>query len=137
METLTLFNQQVLQCQDDAYTLAWYLLGDEGKAAAVTQAAVEGAYPCFASNHANCRLLILRQVILQCQEHKLAASSPVVPGLLPGLRFLAQTERMALALIDVLGLDYADAAYVVDRSRKEFMRLLAQARRRLGRCAGD
>ena len=29
MPDLAHFNQQVLLCQDDAYTLAWYLLGSE------------------------------------------------------------------------------------------------------------
>jgi DNA-directed RNA polymerase specialized sigma24 family protein len=41
MNTLSLFNQQVLHYQDDAYTLARYLLGDDAVAEAVMQNAVQ------------------------------------------------------------------------------------------------
>ena len=47
MDTLSLFNQQILLCQDEAYTLAWYLLGDEIEAEKTTQAAVEAAFRLF------------------------------------------------------------------------------------------
>lgn len=131
MDTLTLFNQQILQCQDDAYTLAWYLLGDEAQAEAVMQAAAERAYHCFSARRANCRLQILGQVVDQCRGRVPSGSGPEEAGVFAGLRSLAEPERAALVLVDVLGLSYGDAAWVMGRSLKETGRLLAQARRKI------
>jgi len=131
LDTLTRFNQQILQCQDDAYTLAWYLLGDEFKAEAVTQKAVEAAYHCFSQRHDNYRLLILQQIVNLCRERTPAAWVSAEPDIFHGMRFLAEQERVVLALVDVLGLDYPEAAWVTDKTLKEIGQLLARARRKM------
>ena len=41
---ITIFNSLALQTQDEAYTLAYYLLGDERRAERATQAAFEQLY---------------------------------------------------------------------------------------------
>jgi len=131
MNTLSLFNQQVLQCQDDAYTLAWYLLGDEAEAEAVMQKAIEAAYRCFALKLENCHLLILKQVVEQCRGRKPAACGSNGPDIFHNLELLTESERLALILIEVLRLGYSEAARITDIPLKETGRLLAQARLRM------
>ena len=128
---LARFNQQVIQCQDDAYTLAWYLLGDEAEAEAVMQKAIEAAYHCFASKLENCHLLILKQVVKQCRGRKQAAFGSDGTDAFTDLNILSGSERLAIVLIEVLGLGYCEAARITDIPLKETRRLLAQARRRM------
>ena len=131
MDTLSLFNQQVLQCQDDAYTLAWYLLGDEVAADAAMQKAVAAAFDCFVSGDEDCRLAVLQRVVEQFQRRKPAACSSAEPGIFQGLCFLADQERVVLLLIDVLGLSYPEAARVIGQPPNAIGRLLAHARLKL------
>lgn len=131
METLLLFNQQVLQCQDDAYTLAWYLLGDETQAEEVMQSAVEAAYSCFASGKPDCRRLILSFVVEQCRRRKPPARVPDGTAVHHRLRALPEPERAVLVLIDVLGLAYREAACIIGRPLNDIGRLLARARRKI------
>lgn len=131
MNTLTRFNQQILQCQDDAYTLAWYLLGDEVEAEAVMQKAVKAAYHCFSERQVNCRLLILKQVANQCRERKPAARGSAALNIPFDLDCLEPSEFLILALVDGLGMNYIDAACIVDRPVQDVSRLLAQARRKI------
>ena len=132
MDTLSLFNQQVTQCQDDAYTLAWYLLGSEAEAEAVTQCAVEAAFHCFSSPRDDCRLLILKHVVRHCRGQLPAANGTPGAHMLHELQALPFGQRLALVLVDVLGLGYLDAACIADRPVKEVRWLLGQGRCILG-----
>ena len=135
MDTLTLFNEQIRQCQDDAYTLAWYLLGDEAEAEAATQAAVRAAYALFSPGQANCKLAILKQVLLACFGKHSRASIPATGGLPPALQSLPERERQALVLVDILNLSYPEAARVAGQPVREILHLLAQARSKVARLA--
>ena len=95
------------------------------------QEAVELAFYCFLSGHADCRLLILRQVVKQCRGRNLVAYGVEEPGVLPKLRFLPEQDRLSLVLIDVLRLDYPNAARVTGWSFRKINMLLAQARKRI------
>lgn len=128
MDTLTRFNQQILQCQDDAYTLAWYLLGDEVAADAVMQKAVAAAFDCFVSGDEDCRLTVLQRVVEQFLRRKPAACSSAEPGIFHDLCFLADQERVVLLLIDVFGLSYPEAARIIGQTSTIIGRLLAHAR---------
>lgn len=128
---LSQFNQQVLRCQDDAYTLAWYLLGDEAQAASATQASVAAAFPFYSPYLKNCRVLILKQVINQCRAWKTARETRAIASVHPGFPALPELERYALILIDILNLSYTDTAVVLDRSVSEISGLLSQGRRKL------
>lgn len=128
MDSLSLFNQQVLQIQDDAYTLAWYMLGDAVEAETVMQEAVQAAFSSFSSKRTDCRLLILKQIVEQCRTRKPAASSSVEPGIFCNLCSLSEQERVILVLIDVLGLDYQDASFITGIALGKIGSLLARAR---------
>ncbi len=128
MNILTHFNQQVSRCQDDAYTLAWYLLGDEVEAEVVLQAAVQTAYAYFSPNQVECRMLIFKQVVVQCQKRTPAPRNSVEPGILRDLQFLNQHKRVVLVLVDILGLPHSEAAYLTNHPQEQIRCLLAQAR---------
>lgn len=133
MDTLSLFNQQVMQCQDDAYTLAWYLLGSEAEAESAMQAAVEASFRCFSSPREDCRLLILTHVAQHCRGRAPAASDRTGLDIRDDLCALPFGQRLALVLVDVLGLGYPDAACIAGRPVKEIRWLVGQGRCIMGR----
>ncbi len=142
--SLAIFNRQVLQCQDDAYTLAWYLLGDVALAETAVQAAVESAFQHGAAIHhgdalnKSCRLVIFRVVVEQCQR-QLNRPLPLIgetgeQGILEMLRRLPEQERQALILVDILSMGYAEGAEVLRMPVEDFRQRLAWGRRKLAAC---
>jgi DNA-directed RNA polymerase specialized sigma24 family protein len=137
------FNRQVLDCQDEAFTLAWYLLGDEALAAQALQAAVMRVYQRSAAGKslrwqvlravAECaadpRCRLLRGFSTPAEE----AGSGAREGLWLAnwLQDLPESERLAAALVDVLGLSIADAAAVLDQPQRVVVQRLTRARRSL------
>ncbi|RPJ45347.1 MAG: hypothetical protein EHM21_09445 [Chloroflexi bacterium] len=148
MPDLAHFNQQVLLCQDDAYTLAWYLLGSETQAEAATQAAVLAAYH-QAVRLDDCRTVLLRQVVRQCkrrgrgfmpfgkiQNRQTADARSLADARLLGdafasLQKLPDLERQALVLVDILGLSGTEAAAVLGCPVGAVQQHLAQGRRKV------
>lgn len=133
METLTHFNQQVLQCQDDAYTLAWYLLGDEAQAEAAVKDAVRIVFNNNAAN-GSCRVSIFRTVIQHCQA-QLHATVPITGisddnEIFGMLRTVPEDDRLALILVDILGLCYVDAAAIIGIQVHDLSQRLAYGRQR-------
>jgi DNA-directed RNA polymerase specialized sigma24 family protein len=127
---LSAFNSLALRYQDDAYTLAYYLLGDEKRAAEATQAAFSRLYRRADASHDQFRLEVLRWVI--SVSHPKDSHPVPVTGrgdLSEKLLKLNARERSVVVLVDVLGLNYDQAARVLGCSVKETGRLLAQARR--------
>jgi DNA-directed RNA polymerase specialized sigma24 family protein len=128
MEMLTQFNQLVLQCQDDAYTLAWYLMGNETKAENVVQKAVEMAFRSIGQTAEPCRTRILRQVLRFARQRGILHLPTHAPQAAPALQSLPPAERQALLLIDVLNIPYPEAAAILELPEKQVARLAAQAR---------
>ena len=128
---LSRFNHLVLQYQDDAYTLAWYLLGDKAKAETITQAAVYAAYPLFLANSGDGKLLILNMILHLCREKKAAQETLMISKAHPACRSLLESERHALILIEILNLSYQDTAVVTGRPVQEISWILGQARRKI------
>jgi DNA-directed RNA polymerase specialized sigma24 family protein len=121
------FNRLVLQHQEEAYTLAYYTLGDERQACETVQKAISEAFHHPSGN--NFRLGILRSVTHLCSQlpvHTIDLN--VVPEIVRRLSSLPFQERLAIVLIDILGLNYAQAAVVCRRTKDQISRLLAQAR---------
>jgi DNA-directed RNA polymerase specialized sigma24 family protein len=129
---LSAFNSLALRYQDDAYTLAYYLLGDEKRATEATEAAFARLYRRVNPSLDQFRLEVLRGVISVSREGN---SHPVpVTGrgeLNQQLLKLNPRERSVVVLVDVLGLNYEQAAQVLGCSVKETGRFLAQARMRI------
>ena len=119
------YNARVLACQEDAFTLACYAMGDDAQSEQVVQAAVKQAYWCFDGSEGRCREQILSAVAEGCRR-----SSARQPGGPPQGVFAALPieERLAVILIDVLSLSYRQAAEILRRPAPQFARLLAQGR---------
>lgn len=120
-----------LQMQDEAYTFAYYLLGDERAAEAATQAAFTGLLRKGAMRAEQFRQDLLRGILAGSRKYAIpvtsAANAPR-EDLTRALMNLPAEQRSALVLVDVLGLNYDDAAGVLGCSRKQFAHLLAQGR---------
>lgn len=133
---LKAFNHLVLQHQDQAYTLAYYLLGDEKRAATALQSAFLRAYAAIDSFHGGTfRGWLLRWVLTTCSDQPARkAPEPVsTEGELRGKLLSLPSDCLATAiLVDLLGLDYEEAAHASGCSPKAMSYRLARARRELG-----
>lgn len=127
--------------QDQAYTLAFYLLGDASAAEGAAQAAFLAARRrMIRSDRNRLRLDLFREILRACSAAQNGARpSPgggagnatgeeKLRGCLAGLPF---EYRCALVLVDVAGLDYAEAAAVIGRPVAALQKRLALARVRL------
>ena len=141
---LATFNTLALQTQDEAYTLAYYLLGDERHAERATQAAFDQLYRSARLQADRFRFEVLRGVLDCCR--RMISIMPSRAGQQAYLRLKANrdatfekllslndNERSVVVLVDVLGLDYEAAAEVLGSSKKQVSSLLAQARLNLSR----
>ena len=125
------FNKLALHYQDEVFTLAYYLLGDEARAAEAAARTFESLYrPEFLFRPERFRLEALRGMLLQCRQKSGLSVGRAAgqEGWVQRLALLAQAEREAVVLVDVLSLSYDEAALVLACSRKQITRLLAQAR---------
>lgn len=132
---LQAFNRLVLAHQDAVYNLAYRLLGSE-------QAAVEAAQAAFRTAFHNlgvyrgCSLrdCLYRSLLAVCSLSGLAASrarcDPAkLDALQSGLDALPPELRRVLALVDIAGLEYAEAALLLGLSPEQVGGRLAAARR--------
>lgn len=133
------FNSLALQTQDEAYTLAYYLLGNERHAERATQAAFEQLHLHARLELNHFRLEVLRRVVDGCRRigqimpnrgvlrstlRMVASQDETIQRLVP----LNEGERIVVVLVDILSLSYEEAAQVLGSSKKEVGRTLAQAR---------
>ncbi|MEJ2599787.1 MAG: sigma factor-like helix-turn-helix DNA-binding protein [Anaerolineales bacterium] len=124
---LTNFNNMVLQYQQDAYTLAFYTLGNEPQACEIVQKAITYAY--FRPGKNETHLRILHDVTRMCLQVQPQSIDPaVVPEIVRRLHNIPIQERQAVILIDILGLSYAQTAMVCNQSESKTSSLLARAR---------
>jgi RNA polymerase sigma-70 factor, ECF subfamily len=130
---LRAYNRLVLEHQAAVYTFAYRVLGDEGAAVEATQAAFTSALrELRAYRDGPFNLWVLGWLVRACQpwldrRSPLAASRPL-PG---SLAALPPAQCLALALVDIARLDYAQAAAVLGVSAGQLGCHLAAARRAL------
>jgi DNA-directed RNA polymerase specialized sigma24 family protein len=141
---LVMFNTLALQIQDEAYTLAYYLLGDEARAAEATEGAFARLYQRPGLMVNSFRRDVFQRVLAQCRglhvslrvRSTLMGSLPARDEVTTYLLRLNESERAVVVLVDVLGLSYDEAAGVLGTSKKQAGKLLAQARLCLSHPAG-
>jgi DNA-directed RNA polymerase specialized sigma24 family protein len=130
---LQAFNALILAYQDEAYTLACYLLGDEAQAGEVVQDACRETYWASRDRQTTIRNDMLRRIVRSCLAlsggtngaHAALDKSSTHLALLP------MDQRALVVLVDVLGLDYHEAAGVLRKSTPYVRQKLAQGRARL------
>lgn len=129
--TLDQFNQHILACQDEAFTLAVSLVGDELLACQIMQEVILKVYTNGGSGAQPIDRLVLHEVILSC---RLANRSQFGEAMtLPGWKQLKLGEQEVLLLVDVLGKSYQDAAFILNNSWREIVQNVATGRLRLAR----
>lgn len=135
---LQAFNSLVLASQDEVYSLAYHTLGDEALGARAAQQAFLRAYrelPRF--QRGSWRAWLYRcavQVLQSLMSKEVTARSPRSGGVTlasPGLDALPFDLRLVLALVDLEGLDYEEAAAVLEVSPQKIKSRLARARQQL------
>ena len=125
--SLETFNRVLMTCQDQAYTLAYYLLGTEKEAAAALQLAAEDAFRETDAKTDSIQCRPLHLVLSTCRE-LVSEAKPQMSEFHQHLQILSFECRAALILVDVLGLDYCETARVMGCDPNHVRRMLAQAR---------
>ncbi len=137
------FGRLVAPYREQMYALSFIILGDEQAAVAAAQAAIRLAAGHSATLPAgDFELWLLRWVVSACRARwRPASQDQTGTGDLPA-RDVAQSLqgrlcrlplelRLALVLVDVTGLDYAQAATVLGARREQVSSWLAEGRARL------
>lgn len=126
------FNTQVLAHQDQAFTLACWLLPDEPAAEQAVQRAVRAAFSIWSGDpDENLALILLSATARACRGTHTGggvASFGLPTHLSSVTRGLSFEQRLALALVDGLGLPCAEAARVAGCSADRLRKSLTAAR---------
>jgi RNA polymerase sigma-70 factor, ECF subfamily len=137
------FGRLVAAHQVLIYSLSYRVFGDEQTAVEAAQSGVSQAGRNIATfRSGQFQLWLLRWVVAACLE-RLPKAAPgratpseasernSVQGIQSRLCCLPFNLRLALILVDVIGLDYAEAAIVLSTPREQVGQWVAQARARL------
>lgn len=142
---LNRYNTQILEIQDLAYTLAYDLCGSDEQAGELVQSACLDAYQNppmgkfwqmhFWPARGNPVLIqVLRCVIRGWKQSRSEPSVRQTAGKELHQRMgqnMDETEYQTALLVDVLGLNYEEAADVLSCSRRDILQRLASARRKM------
>ena len=126
------FNRLVLACQDEAFALAFSILGDEDLACEVVQAVFLRVYTRRGDGGHPFPVQVLRGVIEMCRREEPSKADAGVE-LIPGWHLLDYSEQEALLLVDWLGKSYPQTALVLDKSEHEVAATIALGRTKLTR----
>jgi DNA-directed RNA polymerase specialized sigma24 family protein len=130
------FNALILAYQDEAFTLARYLLEDDERASEIVQDACRETYQASCAQQTPVRSEILRRVLRACQAQAGRTNgASAAPRL--NLALLPIDQRALVVLVDVLRLDYNEAAQVLRKSTPFVRQKLAQGRARLACLPGS
>ncbi len=127
---LQVYNRLVLQHQDEAFCLAFDLLGEENAAAALVQQVFLRGFTRHDDERLPFRLRVLRWLVSACLQRRQPLTG--LAHLDPRLGRLSHEEGIALVLVERLGLSYAEAGEVMAKNIADFRKLLATARFSLG-----
>ena len=140
---LAAFNRMIAAHQAQIYTLSYRALGDEQAAVEAVQTAVGRARAEFGRHTVGkVQIWLLRKAVAACRERlrvpvatsdgpAVGANGAMEPRLQRGLCRLPMDLRLAVLLVDVAGLGYAEACEVLDASREQVIRWVAAARAQL------
>jgi DNA-directed RNA polymerase specialized sigma24 family protein len=126
--TLKEFNGFVLACQDEAYTLACYMLGDMVQAEEVVQTAIGQVFEQCLQQEGDCRRHILLAVLENCR--KAIKTFPEKKHLFSSLSI---EERQAVIFVDVLVLNYSETMFILGWSGVHLTQMLSGGRYKMAR----
>jgi excisionase family DNA binding protein len=115
--------------EDDVYTFAYYLLGDDSLAVEATGDAFARVARSGQKLGSSIRGQIFHEVFCRCRKMFIPVSGAAAgDDLTQRLQHVTLEARSAAVLVDVLDLTYEEAASVLGCSKKQIARLLASAR---------
>ena len=126
------YNDIVLACQDEAYTLAFSILGNVELACKVLQEAFLRMYYTNTRGGDNHIIVlgVLQEVIFACRQVN-ASRSREAGYEIPGWAQLECYEQETLLLVDTLGKTHHDVAFILKCSECDVARLVARGRCKL------
>lgn len=130
-DSLDQFNRSVLASQDEAFTLAYYLVGEEKTACALLQDVIRTVYAGWRGEVDDVGCLVLRGVVLMARQVVTQSRAPTDIWQIPGWEELKRCERETLLLVDVLDKSYSEAAMIMEGSERDVSLTLADGRQKL------
>jgi RNA polymerase sigma-70 factor (ECF subfamily) len=138
---LEAYNHLVMKHQESVYNLVYQVLGDEKLATETTQAtflhAFNNLHGYHSASSAGFRIWLLQQAVRACvrssqqRPRQSLRSLDQSGGLVPGLQALTADLRLVVALVDLEGLTYQEAAAALETSVSQVCQRLARARQQL------
>jgi DNA-directed RNA polymerase specialized sigma24 family protein len=124
------YNDIVVSCQDEAYTLAFSILRDVELACKVVQEAFRQVYYTYTRGGDSHKIVssVLQEVLFACRQVN-ASGSREAGNEIPGWAQLECYEQETLLLVDMLGKTYHETAFILKCSEYDVARLIA-----CGRC---
>ncbi len=123
------YNRWVLLNQDECYTLAYDLLGDDSQASEVVGEAFRKEFQKTNGEPAKFRLEILRLVIQNALKRSPVLGCPEITRQYPAqFTLLTNEEKLVCILIDCLELSYQEAAAVLGKPADSIRKMLAESR---------
>lgn len=129
--SLDRFNRSVLACQDEAFTLAYYLVGEEKTACALLQDVIRTVYAGWRGEADDVGCLVLRGVVLMARQVVTPSGTLLGARQILGWEELKRCEQEILLLVDVFGKSYPEAARIMERSERDVALTLAAGRQKL------
>ena len=128
-QDLQAYNLLVLQYQDEAFNLAYALLGNETLAEKIVGFVFHKAFARTPKNYRSFRIEILAAIAFGCLKQAKGISGPEnIQAYLVGL---TNIEKAAVILVDSIEMSLEDAAGVLKISRLQLVKLLARGRCRI------
>lgn len=123
------FNRLVLQHQDETYSLAFDLVGDEALACEIVKEAFSVEFGRENGRPEKIRLDVLRLVILGCLSR--LTSLPCPQFFVRSPVKLSNDEKLVCILVERLELSYQEAAIVLGKPLPSIRKILAETRYKL------
>jgi DNA-directed RNA polymerase specialized sigma24 family protein len=132
-QDLKTYNRMVMDYQDQVYSFAYYVLCNQTGAVQAMQQAFTLSYQKVSKYRRGTLLFWLLQNLVEVCQDRLKSRLDI-PGdsdqSLP-MAALPPELRLLIALVDMEGLDYHQAAQITGRSLRQISRSVAQARQQL------
>jgi len=121
----------VLACQDEAFTLAYYLVGEEKTACALLQDVIRTVYTGWRGEVDDVGYLVLCGVVLKARQVVTPSGAFDGTWQIPGWEELKRCEQEIFLLVDVLGKSYSESARIVERSERDVALCIVNGRQKL------
>jgi predicted DNA-binding protein (UPF0251 family) len=128
-QDLKAYNLLVLQQQDEAFNLAYALLGNEPLAEKMVGSVFKKAFVRPPRKSSFFRIEILAAIVFVCMKEAKVISGP--ENIRTYLVGLTNIEKIAVILVDSMEMSLEDAAEVLKIPRLQLVKLLARGRCRI------